>query len=74
MSEGVNLSEKEDDDDNDNDRCLWFQVKLGPTFSTDQFHVRTKDNVELTLVVQYKWMFLLPRKDLGGKVCSHTFP
>lgn len=34
-------------------------LRLGPDFTSDSFQVRTKDNAQLTLLVSYKWQFLV---------------
>jgi hypothetical protein len=38
------------------------KVKIGPAFSTDMVNVRTHDNVELQITLQYKWGFTIPKK------------
>lgn len=38
------------------------KVKIGPAFSTDMVSVRTHDNVELEITIQYKWGFTIPKK------------
>jgi len=38
------------------------KLKIGPAFSTDMISVRTYDNVELQITIQYKWGFTIPKK------------
>jgi len=38
------------------------KVKIGPAFSTDMVSVRTHDNVELEITIQYKWGFTIPKQ------------
>jgi len=43
------------------------KLKIGPAFSTDMVNVRTYDNVELQITIQYKWGFTIPKKLFAGR-------
>lgn len=39
------------------------KVRVGPDFMSDKFDVRTKDNAALSLLLTYKWEFLVDEKE-----------
>lgn len=39
------------------------KIKKGPDFTSDRFEIRTKDNAHLTLLLTYKWEFLIEKVD-----------
>ena len=50
------------------------KVKIGPAFSTDMVNVRTHDNVELVITLQYKWGFTIPKKLFASRCITANMP
>lgn len=39
------------------------KIRTGPDFMSDRFEVRTKDNAQLSLLLTYKWEFLVDKEE-----------
>jgi major vault protein len=39
------------------------KVRIGPDFMSDKFEVRTKDNAQLSLLLTYKWEFIVDKSE-----------